>query len=155
GFERFYGFLGAETNQWYPDIVYDNHPIEQPKLPEDGYHFTDDITEKAIEFIADAKTIAPEKPFFLYYAPGAAHAPHHVAPECTERYGGRLDRGSEARGDQTLPRQKEMGIAPEHTELPPVTPIGTPETRTGPDGKPFPPLDVTKPWDSLSEDERR
>ena len=70
GFERWYGFLGAETNQWYPDLVYDNHPVDQPKSPEEGYHFTEDITDKAIEFIKDAKVIAPEKPFFLYYAPG-------------------------------------------------------------------------------------
>ena len=81
GFERFYGFLGAETNQWYPDLVYDNHPVDQPALPEQGYHFTDDITNKAIEFISDAQALAPDKPFFLYYAPGAAHAPHHVPKE--------------------------------------------------------------------------
>ena len=72
GFERFYGFLGAETNQWYPDLVYDNHPVDQPKLPDEGYHLTEDLTDKAIEFIKDAKTVAPDKPFFLYYAPGAA-----------------------------------------------------------------------------------
>ena len=72
GFERWYGFLGAETNQWYPDLVYDNHMIDQPSLPEDGYHLTDDITDKALEFIKDAKAIVPEKPFFLYYVPGRA-----------------------------------------------------------------------------------
>jgi arylsulfatase A-like enzyme len=155
GFERFYGFLGAETNQWYPELVYDNHPVEQPRSPEEGYHFTEDITDKAIEFIADSKTIAPEKPFYLYYAPGAAHAPHHVAPEWSDRYRGKFDMGYEALREQTLARQKEMGIVPENTELPPINPIGTPDTRTGPDGKPFPPLDVTKPWDSLSDDERR
>ena len=65
GFERFYGFLGAETNQWYPDLVYDNHPIEQPKSPEEGYHLSVDITDKAISFIRDAKAVAPDKPFFL------------------------------------------------------------------------------------------
>jgi arylsulfatase A-like enzyme len=70
GFERWYGFLGAETNQWYPELVYDNHPVDQPKSPEEGYHFTDDITDKALEFIRDAKVIAPDKPFLLYYAPG-------------------------------------------------------------------------------------
>ena len=74
GFERFYGFLGAETNQWYPELVYDNHPVDQPKSPEEGYHFTNDITDKAIEFIKDAKAVAPDRPFFLYYAPGAARA---------------------------------------------------------------------------------
>jgi arylsulfatase A-like enzyme len=155
GFERFYGFLGAETNQWYPDLVYDNHPVDQPKSPEEGYHFTDDITDKAIEFIKDAKAVAPDKPFFLYYAPGAAHAPHHVPREWIERYAGRFDLGYEALREQTLARQKQMGIVPAGTELPPLNPIGTPQTRTGPEGQPFPPLDYTKPWDSLSPDEKR
>ena len=70
GFERWYGFLGAETSQWYPELTYDNHPVDQPKSPEEGYHFGEDITDKAIEFIMDAKAVAPDKPFFLYYAPG-------------------------------------------------------------------------------------
>jgi arylsulfatase len=155
GFERFYGFLGAETNQWYPELVYDNHPVDQPKSPEEGYHFTDDITDKALEFIKDAKVLAPDKPFFLYFAPGAAHAPHHVAPEWSDRFKGRFDMGYEAIREQTLARQKEMGIIPAETELPPVNPIGTSESRTGPDGQPFPPLDVTRPWDSLNDDEKR
>ena len=84
GFERFYGFLGAETNQWYPDLVYDNHPVEQPAQPSEGYHLTTDLTNKALEFIRDAKAVAPDKPFFLYYCPGACHAPHH-APEGMDR----------------------------------------------------------------------
>ena len=155
GFERFYGFLGAETNQWYPDLVYDNHPVDQPKLPEQGYHLTDDLTDKALEFIKDAKTVAPDKPFFLYYAPGAAHAPHHVSKEWADKFKGRFDMGYEAIREQTLARQKEMGIVPADTGLPPVNPIGTPETRTGPDGQPFPPLDFTRPWDSLSAQEKR
>ena len=102
GFERWYGFLGAETNQWYPDLVYDNHPVDQPKSPAEGYHLTDDITDKALEFIKDAKTVAPDKPFFLYYAPGAAP---RAAP-CLEgmgrqvqgpvRHGVRGDAGADA-----------------------------------------------------------
>jgi arylsulfatase len=155
GFERFYGFLGAETNQWYPDLVHDNHPADQPKSPEEGYHLTGDLTDKALEFIRDAKVIAPDKPFFLYYAPGAAHAPHHAPRDWIERYAGKFDMGYDAMREQTLARQKEMGIVPADTELPPLNPIGTPETRTGPDGQPFPPLDYTKPWDSLSADEKR
>jgi arylsulfatase A-like enzyme len=155
GFERFYGFLGAETNQWYPDLVYDNHPVDQPKSPEEGYHFTDDITSKAIEFISDSRAIAPDKPFFLYYAPGAAHAPHHVPKEWADRFAGRFEMGYEAIREQTLARQKELGIVPADTELPPVNPLGTPQTRQGPDGKPFPPLDYTRPWDSLSAAEKR
>jgi arylsulfatase A-like enzyme len=155
GFERWYGFLGAETNQWYPDLVYDNHPVDQPKSPEEGYHLTEDLTDKAIEFITDAKTIAPDKPFFLYYAPGAAHAPHHAPKEWINKFTGQFDMGYEAMREQTLARQKQMGIVPDDTELPPVNPIGTPETRTGPDGQPFPALDVTRAWDSLDADEKR
>jgi arylsulfatase A-like enzyme len=80
-FERSYGFLGAETNQWYPDLVYDNHPVDQPATPEEGYHFSVDITDKALSFIRDAKAVAPDKPFFLYYCFGAGHAPHQVPKE--------------------------------------------------------------------------
>jgi arylsulfatase A-like enzyme len=129
--------------------------VDQPKLPEEGYHLTEDITDKAIEFITDSKVIAPDKPFFLYYAPGAAHAPHQVPKEWADKFKGRFDMGYEAMREQTLARQKEMGIVPADTELPPVNPIGTPETRHGPDGQPFPPLDVTRPWDSLSAQEKR
>jgi len=155
GFERFYGFLGAETNQWYPELVYDNHPVDPPKSPEQGYHFTADITDKALEFIKDAKVIAPDKPFFLYYAPGACHAPHQAPPEWIEKFRGRFDMGYEAIREQTLARQKQLGIVPRDTELPRVNPIGTPQTRTGPEGQPFPVVDYTKPWDSLSADEKR
>jgi arylsulfatase A-like enzyme len=155
GFERWYGFLGAETNQWYPDLVYDNHPVDQPRSPEQGYHFTSDITDKALEFIKDAKAIAPEKPFLLYYAPGACHAPHHAPREWIEKYQGRFDMGYEALREQTLARQKELGLVPAATELPPLNPIGTPQTRTGPGGLPFPELDYTRPWDSLNAEEKR
>jgi arylsulfatase A-like enzyme len=155
GFERFYGFLGAETNQWYPEIVYDSHPVEPPRTPEEGYHFGEDITDKALEFIKDAKVLAPDKPFFLYYAPGACHAPHHAPKEWSDRFKGRFDMGYEAMREQTLARQKKMGIVPPDTELPPINPIGTPETRTGPNGEPFPALEYTRPWDSLSADEQR
>jgi arylsulfatase A-like enzyme len=155
GFERWYGFLGAETNQWYPDLVYDNHPVSQPRTPQEGYHLTEDLTDKAIEFIQDAKAIAPEKPFFLYYAPGACHAPHHAPKEWIDKFKGRFDMGYEAIREQTLARQMELGLVPGNTELPPINPIGTPDTRTGPDGLPFPAMDATLPWDSLGEDERR
>jgi arylsulfatase len=155
GFERFYGFLGAETNQWHPDLVYDNHPVDQPSQPEEGYHLSVDLTDRALEFIQDAKAVAPDKPFFLYYTPGACHAPHHVPKEWIEKYKGRFDMGYEAMREQTLERQKQLGIVPEDTELPPVNPIGTPQDRKGPDDKPFPQLDFTRPWGSLSDDERR
>jgi arylsulfatase A-like enzyme len=155
GFDRFYGFLGAETNQWYPDLVHDNHPTDQPAQPEDGYHFSVDITDRALEFVKDAKVIAPDKPFFLYYSPGACHAPHHAPKEWIAKFEGRFDMGYEAIREQTLARQKEMGILPPDTGLSPLNPIGTPETRTGPKGQPFPPLDIVRPWGSLSRDEQR
>jgi len=155
GFERWYGFLGAETNQWFPDLVYDNHPVDPPRTPEQGYHLTEDLTDKALEFIKDARAIAPDKPFFLYYAPGAAHAPHHVAKEWSDRFKGRFDMGYEAMREETLARQKQMGIVPPDTQLPPLNPLGTFQTRKGPDGQPFPPLDFTKPWGSLSAEEQR
>ena len=107
GFERWYGFLGAETNQWYPELVYDNHPVDPPKTPEEGYHLTDDITDKALEFIKDAKAIAPDKPFFLYYAPGACHAPHHAPKEWIDKFKGQFDIGlrGDARADPGPPEE--------------------------------------------------
>ena len=112
GFERFYGFLGAETNQWYPDLVYDNHPVEQPRSPEEGYHLTTDLADKALEFIRDAKAVAPDKPFFFYFCPGACHAPHHAPKEWADRYKGKFDMGYEAYRELVFERQKKMGIMP-------------------------------------------
>jgi len=155
GFERYYGFLGAETNQWYPDLVYDNHPVDQQKSPEQGYHFTEDITDKALEFIQDAKVIAPDKPFFFYYAPGACHAPHQAPREWIDKYRGKFDMGYEAMRERILERQKALGLVPDDTRLPIINPIGTSETRRGPNGQPFPPLEYTKPWGSLSDAEKR
>jgi len=152
GFERYYGFLGGETNQWYPDLVYDNHPVEQPGWPEDGYHLTTDLTDKAIEFVKDSKTIAPEKPFFMYFCPGACHAPHHAPKEWIEKYAGKFDMGYERYRELVFERQKQMGIFPESAELTPLNPY---VDETSPEGKPWPPLDVVRPWDELSVDEQR
>ncbi|BBL68772.1 arylsulfatase [Methanoculleus chikugoensis] len=154
GFERYYGFLGGETNQWYPDIVYDNHPIDQPYRPDEGYHFSRDIADRAIEFVRDAKMIAPEKPWFMYFCPGCAHAPHHVFKEWADRYRGRFDMGYEKIREQILDNQKKMGLLPENTGLSPINPHGEPAT-TGRDGQPWPSLDFVPPWDSLNEDEKR
>ncbi len=152
GFERFYGFLGAETNQWYPDLVYDNHPVEQPSLPEEGYHFSVDITDKAISFIHDAKAVAPEKPFFLYYCPGAAHAPHHAPEEWADKYKGRFDMGYEVYREQVFAKQRKLGIIPEYAELSPINPY---IDLKGPNGRPWPALDTVRPWDSLNDDEKK
>jgi arylsulfatase A-like enzyme len=152
GFERFYGFLGGETNQWYPDLIYDNHPVDQPALPEDGYHLTTDLTDRAIEFIRDAKMIVPDRPFFMYFAPGATHAPHHVSKEWIERYEGKFDMGYERYRELVFERQKELGIFPEDAELTPLNPYAE---ETSADGKPWNAVDVVRPWDSLSDDEKR
>ena len=96
GFERFYGFLGGETNQWYPDLTQDNSSVTQPRTPEEGYHLSEDLADHAIKLILDAHVNAPEKPFFMYYAPGAAHAPHHVPKEWADRYRGKFDAGWDA-----------------------------------------------------------
>jgi arylsulfatase A-like enzyme len=151
GFERFYGFLGGETNQWYPDLVYDNHPVEQPSWPEDGYHLTTDLTDRAIEFIKDTRVIDPEKPFFAYFCPGACHAPHHAPREWIERYRGRFDMGYERYREVVFQRQKELGVLPQHAVLSGLNPYAG---ETSVDGKPWPALDVVRPWESLSTDER-
>ncbi len=152
GFERYYGFLGGETNQWYPDLVHDNHPIPPPKSPEEGYHLTVDLTDKAIEFVQDAKAIAPDKPFLLYYCPGAAHAPHHAPKEWADKYKGKFDMGYEAYREVVFARQKQMGLIPKDAELSPINPYA--ET-TSHDGRPWSQLDRVRPWDSLDDDEKR
>ena len=136
GFERFYGFLGGETNQYYPELVYDNHSVEAEKAPEDGYHLTEDLVDKAISFIADSKQVAPSKPFFMYFCPGAMHAPHHVPREWADRYKGKFDAGWEAFRKQVFKRQKELGIVPANAEL----------SRHDPD---------VQRWDSLSSEEKK
>ena len=160
GFERFYGFLGAETNNWYPDLIHDNHPVEQPSGPtedgsEKGYHLSRDLTDKALEFIRDAKTIAPERPFFMYFCPGACHAPHHAPKEWADRYKGKFDMGYEKYRELVFERQKQLGLMPENTALSPINPIGTPADTKSPTGVPFPPLDYVKPWDALPENEKQ
>ncbi|MGZ5129168.1 MAG: arylsulfatase [Actinomycetota bacterium] len=117
GFQRFYGFLGGDTSQWYPDLVEDNHQVEPPKTPNEGYHLTEDLVDKSIRFISDVKQVAPDKPFYLHFCPGATHAPHHVAKEWADRYAGRFDDGWDAYRDQVFARQKELGIVPQDAEL--------------------------------------
>ena len=102
GFERFYGFLGGDTHQYYPELVYDNHSVEPEKTPEEGYHLTEDLVDKAISFIADAKQVAPNKPFFMYFCPGALHAPHHVPKEWADKYKGKFDDGWDAYREKTV-----------------------------------------------------
>jgi len=136
GFERYYGFLGGDTHQYYPELVRDNSQTEPETTPEQGYHLTPDLVEKATAMIADAKQVAPNKPFFLYFAPGAMHSPHHVPKEWADRYAGRFDTGWEAYRQQVFARQQELGLVPAAAEL------------SAPDP------DVAD-WDTLSADERR
>jgi arylsulfatase A-like enzyme len=117
GFERFYGFLGGDTSQWYPDLVYDNHQVEPPGTPEEGYHLTEDLVDRSIQFIADAKQVDPDKPFYLHLCFGAAHAPHHVPKEWADRYSGQFDDGWDTYRERVFTRQKELGIVPEDAEL--------------------------------------
>ena len=117
GFERYYGFMGGDTNNYYPELTYDNHSVEPEKTPEEGYHLTEDLTDKAISFIADSKQVAPDKPFFMYFCPGAAHAPHHVPKEWADKYKGQFDDGWDAYREKTFKRQKELGIIPQDAKL--------------------------------------
>lgn len=136
GFERYYGFLNGDTHQYYPDLVYDNHQVDPPKTPEEGYHLTEDIADKAIEFVNDAKQAAPDKPFFLYLATGAMHAPHHVPKAWADRYRGQFDEGWTVYRERTFQRQKELGLMPANAVLPPHD-------------------EEVQDWDSISADERR
>ncbi|HEX7094546.1 MAG TPA: arylsulfatase, partial [Acidimicrobiales bacterium] len=136
GFDRFYGFLGAETNQWAPELVRDNTAIDPPRTPEEGYHLTEDLVDQAIRMVQDQHQAAPDKPFFCYLATGAAHAPHQVPRAWIERYRGRFDDGWEAEREAAFARQVADGVAPPNatlTERPSWVPA----------------------WKELSDDERR
>jgi arylsulfatase A-like enzyme len=117
GFEHFYGFLGGETDQWYPTLTSGTERAEPWGTPEEGYHFTEDITAKAIAWVRQQKALVPDKPFFMYFAPGATHAPHHVPKEWADKYKGRFDHGWDRQRELTLARQKELGVVPRDAEL--------------------------------------
>ena len=117
GFEYFYGFIGGETNQYYPAIYEGTTPVEPDKTPEQGYHFTEDMTDKAIKWIRQQKALMGDKPFFAYFAPGATHAPHQVPEEWSAKYKGRFDQGWDALREETFARQKELGVIPPDAEL--------------------------------------
>ena len=117
GFEHFYGFIGGETNQWSPAIYRDTVPIEPDRTPDEGYHFTEDMTDQSVDWVRQQKSLMPDRPFFMYWAPGATHAPHHVAPEWSDKYKGRFDAGWDAIRDEVFARQKEMGVIGPDAEL--------------------------------------
>ena len=136
GFDRFYGFLGGDCNQWYPPLVWDNHPIAPPKTPEEGYHLSVDLVDKAVLFLSNHESVDPEKPWLLWLALGACHAPHHVPKEWIDKYKGRFDKGWDKIREEILERQKKMGIVPKNTDL-------------------APPNEGVQKWDDLSSDEKR
>lgn len=136
GFERYYGYLGGDTHQYYPDLVSDNHQVEPGKTPEEGYHLTPDLVEHAKAMIADSKQVAPNKPFFMYLALGATHAPHHVPKEWADKYKGKFDGGWDEYRKHVFEKQKKLGLLPKDTVL----------SRHDPD---------VQDWTRLSDDERR
>jgi arylsulfatase A-like enzyme len=145
GYDRFYGFIGGETNNWYPSLAEDNHYIDQPYLPEDGYHLSKDLADQALKMIRDSKQTEPDKPWYLWFCPGANHAPHHAPKEYIDKYKGMFDDGYEAYREWVLPRMIERGILPEGTELTDLNPMA--------DGT-FSQTDLVRPWDELNAEER-
>jgi arylsulfatase A-like enzyme len=136
GFDRFYGFLDGETDQFYPELVYDNHWVEPPAGPEDGYHLTEDLVDHAITFVHDSVGVRPDRPFFMYLAFGATHAPHQAPPEYMAKYRGAFDEGWDVFRDRWFARQKELGLLPADTKLAPRNP-------------------GVEAWDTLSENQQR
>src|SRR5436190_16888744 len=136
GFEHFYGFIGGENNQYHPALYDGTVPIEPERTPEEGYHLTEDLADQAIGWIRQQKAMAPDKPFFVYFATGATHAPHHVPPEWIAKYKGKFDQGWDKVREETLARQIKLGVVPEGTKLAP---------------KP----EAIKEWDTLTADEKK
>jgi arylsulfatase A-like enzyme len=117
GFEYFYGFIGGEANQWYPTLYEGTTAVEPEKTPEQGYHLVEDMTNKAMNWISQQKSLAPDKPFFIYFAPGATHAPHHVPKEWADKYKGKFDQGWDKLREETIVRQKKLGVIPADAQL--------------------------------------
>ena len=136
GFDRYYGFIQGETDQFIPELYYDNHPVDPPKTPEQGYHLSEDLIDRSIGFIRDQKSAIPERPFFLYLCFGATHAPHQAPPNYIEKYRGRFDAGWDKVRQDWFERQKKLGIIPADTELAPRNP-------------------GVEPWDSLSDNQKK
>jgi arylsulfatase len=146
GFDRYYGFIGGETNQWYPDLIEDNKFIDQPYGPEEGYHFSKDLVDQAMQMIRDQKASNPSKPWFMWLCPGANHAPHHSPKEYVDKYKGKFDDGYEAYREWVLPRVIAKGLLPKDTKLTPINPL--PEDVANP-------ADAVRPWNTLKPDEKK
>jgi arylsulfatase A-like enzyme len=135
GFDRYYGFLEGETDQFHPELVYDNHAVEPPATPDQGYHLSEDLVDHAIGFIHDSVSIRPDRPFFTYLAFGAMHAPHQAPAPYLEKYRGRFDDGWDVAREKWFARQLGMGLLPADTELAPRNP-------------------GVEPWDSLPTNQK-
>jgi arylsulfatase len=146
GFDRFYGFLGGETNQWYPDLVEDNRFVDQPYGPDQGYHFSKDVVDHAIGMLRDQKATNPSRPWYMWLNPGANHAPHHAPKEYIDKYRGKFDDGYEAYRTWVLERMIAKGMLPKGTQLTPLNPLPKDVAN---------PADEVRPWDSLSPDEKK
>jgi arylsulfatase A-like enzyme len=118
GFESFYGFIGGENNQWDPALYDGTTPVEPPATPEEGYHLTEDLADHCVSWMRQQKALMPDKPFFVYFAPGATHAPHHVPKEWADRYTGQFDEGWDVHRARTFARQKELGVIPADADVP-------------------------------------
>jgi arylsulfatase A-like enzyme len=148
GFDRFYGFLGGETNNWYPDLVEDNRNIDQPYTPEEGYHLSKDLADQALRMLRDVRNTNPSKPWFMWFCPGANHAPHHSPTEYADKYKGKFDDGYEAYREWVLTRMIEKGILPKGTQLTPINPLPEDVAKTAP-------ADMVRPWNTLNADEKK
>ncbi len=146
GYDRFYGFIGGETNQWYPDLTEDNHAIEQPYGPEEGYHLSKDLADQAIKMVSDQKSANPSKPWFMWFCPGANHAPHQAPKDYIAKYKGKFDDGYDAYRKWVLPRMIEKGILPKDTKLTEFNPMPEDQAAAG---------DFVRPWNTLSADEKK
>ncbi len=146
GFDRFYGFLGGETNNWYPDLVEDNRFIEPPYTPDEGYHLSKDLADQALRMLRDQHSATPSKPWYMWFCPGANHAPHHAPKEYIDKYRGKFDDGYEAYREWVLARMIERGVMPKGTELTPLNPM--PEDMAND-------ADYVRPWSELNGDERK
>src|SRR5690348_7149007 len=148
GFDRFYGFIGGETNNWYPDLVEDKNYVDQPETPEQGYHLSKDLADHALRMLRDQQSANPSKPWFMWFCPGANHAPHHSPRIYADKYKGRFDDGYEAYREWVLPRMIERGLLPADTALTPINPLPKEIADTAPG-------DVVRPWSTLHDDEKK
>ncbi|MET0908263.1 MAG: sulfatase-like hydrolase/transferase, partial [Ilumatobacteraceae bacterium] len=119
GFEYIYGLIGGENNHYDPALYAGTTPVEPPSTPEEGYHLTEDLADRAIGWVHQQKALAPDRPFFMYFAPGATHAPHHVPKDWIEKYKGQFDQGWDKLREETFARQKKLGVIPADTKLTP------------------------------------